>query len=125
MSDFCKNCNPHSYDIIPPPLVNVWLIFDLQKYVNCFEEHTSFVYGSTASCRTMLYVKSSQGSKRLYLYAFTTCIRYTTASQVQRTFDLRTATHPVHGFTLLYIQHACTTVVLPTSFDCNTAYIGS
>ena len=33
MSDFCENCNPHSSYIIPPPLVNIWLIFDLQKYV--------------------------------------------------------------------------------------------
>ena len=33
MSDFCKIAilTPN---IIPPPLVNVWLIFDLQKYVN-------------------------------------------------------------------------------------------
>ena len=31
MSDFCENCNPH---IIPPPLVNVWLVFDLPKHVS-------------------------------------------------------------------------------------------
>ena len=34
MSDFCKNCNHDSSYHIPLPLVNVWLIFDLQKYVN-------------------------------------------------------------------------------------------
>ena len=32
MSDFCENCNPTPH-IIPPPLVNIWLIFDLSKYV--------------------------------------------------------------------------------------------
>ena len=46
---------PH---IIPPPLVNVWLIFDLQKYVNWLcvflkvnprFQSTRLLYGSTAS----------------------------------------------------------------------------
>ena len=51
---------PH---IIPLPLVNVWLIFDLQKYVNwllCILESqsvlsksTGLLYGSTASCRSI------------------------------------------------------------------------
>ena len=35
VSDFCKNCNhDSSYHTIAVALVNVWLIFDLQKYVN-------------------------------------------------------------------------------------------
>ena len=39
LSDFCENCNPHSsYHTLPPPLVNVWLIFDLEKH------ETDFVY---------------------------------------------------------------------------------
>ena len=49
--------------IIPLPLVNVWLIFDLQKYVQltlvyfrksirAFKKHRSFVW-STASCRSI------------------------------------------------------------------------
>ena len=45
MSDFCENCNPHSSyltpHIIPPPLVSVWLIFDLQKHVNWLCLHFS------------------------------------------------------------------------------------
>ena len=51
---------PH---IIPPPLVNVWLIFDLQKYVNwlcmflevnpCFQRALHPLYGSTTSCRSI------------------------------------------------------------------------
>ena len=32
ISDFCENCNPPH--VIPPPLVNTWLTFDMQKYVN-------------------------------------------------------------------------------------------
>ena len=59
---------PH---IIPPPLVNVWLIFDLQKYKKCmstdyvcfwksihaFKKHTSFVWiYSQLQIHTMLYV---------------------------------------------------------------------
>ena len=59
---------PH---IIPRPLVNVWLIFDLQKYVNwlcvflksvhAFKEHTSFVWiYSQLQIHTMLYVDDIQ-----------------------------------------------------------------
>ena len=49
--------------IIPPPLVNIWLIFDLQKYVKwlgmflevnpCFLKSPRLLYGSTASCRSI------------------------------------------------------------------------
>ena len=36
MSNFCENCKPHRVTphIIPPLLVNVWLIFNLQRHVN-------------------------------------------------------------------------------------------
>ena len=34
MSDFCENCAILTPHILPPLLVNVWLIFDLQKHVN-------------------------------------------------------------------------------------------
>ena len=59
---------PH---IITPPLVNVWLIFDLQKYVNwlcvflevihVFKAHMSFVWiYSQLQIHTMLYVFQDQ-----------------------------------------------------------------